>query len=95
MAIGFKDLSNEKREAVIDIISKYRKNLEEEPVTDSDVDTWTNWATTDDLNKKLEELSRYYKNTGNKSVYLEGMDILKLFHPEIDTPLFKLMREID
>lgn len=89
--LTYKNLTTAQIEAIRAILEKYKAK----DVTDAEIEAWVEFATGDTLGSRLEKISNWYKRGGDKSVYLKAMEILKLFHPEIDSPLFKLMREME
>lgn len=92
---GFDKLTRGQRIALAETLLKHdRENgYEEGLVPDSDLDVWSKWATGNSLSQHLENLGIYYKNTGDKAAYFQGLDVLRIFYPEVDSPLFNAMRE--
>lgn len=89
-AIPYQNLSTAQINALREALEKYTKDF---PVTDSDIDDWSDWATGQELGKSLKQLNKLYKDGYDKAYYLKGLDVLKVFYPEIDSPLFKAMSE--
>lgn len=88
----YEKLSKAQIEAIKAVLEQYKTDPEVE-VTDSAVEAWTVWATGAPVHELIEQARRWNEARNNPTEYTKAIELLKLFHPEMNTALWKALQE--